>query len=95
MKKVILACFIAFGALHLSAQKTAAPASAKENKIQYSVLWGLFKSKDYSKEKAVVVALPAPPVTPPKAPADTTQYEMKSALWGAIQWTAKKKADEK
>jgi hypothetical protein len=90
MKKVILiiAVFMTTS-LVVNAQSTAQTTPAK-SKIYYSFAWGLFKSKNYSKDKVTKVEVKKSEFSF-QSQADTAKYEQKSILWGAIQWTEKKK----
>lgn len=65
----------------------------KKEKMEYSYFWGLFKSKDYPKGKSVVFKVEKPEFSTSlsESTTDTTKYEQKSILWGAIQWTEKKR----
>lgn len=79
-------------AISAQAQSPDENASTK-SKTYYSFAWGLFKSKDYPKDKTIVVEFEKPDVSTSRSitPVDSTVYEQKSILWGAIQWTEKKK----
>ena len=93
MKKVILISAIFMTSLSANAQSTEQTTPAK-SKSYYSFAWGLFKSKDYPKNKTAVVEVENPKISTSftVTPLDSTQYEQKSILWGAIQWTEKKKS---
>jgi hypothetical protein len=92
MKKLILIMAVFMTSLIVSAQSTKQTTPTK-GKLYYSFAWGLFKSKDYPKNKTAVVKVEKPKISTSFAdtPLDTTKYEQKSILWGAIQWTEKKK----
>jgi hypothetical protein len=93
MKKVILIIAVFMTSLAVNAQSTVQNPS-KNEKIEYSYLWGLFKSKDYPKRKSVVFEVEKPEFSTSlsESTTDTVKYEQKSILWGAIQWTEKKKS---
>lgn len=93
MKKVILIIAVFMTSLVINAQNTVQNPSKKEG-VYYSFAWGLFKSKNYPKNKTAVVEVEKPKISTSSAdtPLDTTRYEQKSILWGAIQWTEKKKS---
>jgi hypothetical protein len=92
MKKVILISAIFMTSLSANAQSTEQTTPAK-SKSYYSFAWGLFKSKDYPKNKTAVFEFEKPKFSTSlsDAPLDTTKYEQKSLLWGAVKWTEKKK----
>jgi hypothetical protein len=94
MKKVILIIVVLLTSIAVKAQTTDKEPTTK-NKTEYSLLWGLFKSKDYPKGKAAVfeVEIPEFSTSLSESAIDSTKYEQKSILWGAIQWTEKKKND--
>ena len=77
--------------LAVKAQSTK-KSTPPENKIEYVFAWGLFKSNDYPKDKSVESELEKPELSASKDKQgfDSTKYEQKSILWGAIQWTEKK-----
>ncbi|MFO0357744.1 MAG: hypothetical protein ACK50A_12400 [Sphingobacteriaceae bacterium] len=81
--------------LAANAQNTVQSPPKHEIK-EYSFLWGIFKSKDYPKSKSIVFEVEKPEYpTLLSVPAiDTTRHEQKSILWGAIQWTEKKKNNQ-
>ncbi|MFN9379239.1 MAG: hypothetical protein ACK6BQ_04585 [Bacteroidota bacterium] len=91
MRKVIL--FIAFltTSLAANAQSTEKYSSTK-SKFYYSFVWGLLTSKNYPKDKSAVFEFEKPKVSNSlsEPPSNSTKYEQKSILWGAIQWTEKK-----
>jgi erythromycin esterase-like protein len=90
MKKTLLICGVSLIFLAFIAQETTKRLAPKYN-IEHSFLWGLFKSENYAKEKTVVVEFENPKVASTAFPTiDTTKYEEKSVLWGAIKWTEKK-----
>ena len=92
MKKTILIIAVSMTSLAVNAQSTA-QNPPKNEKTEYSFLWGLFKSNDYPKNETAVFEFKKPKFTNSLSdtPLDTTKYEQKSMLWGAIQWTEKKK----
>ena len=92
MKRVILIIGVVLTALVANAQNNV-QNPPKNEKMEYSYLWGLFKSKDYPKGKSVVFEVEKPEFLTilSESAIDTTKYEQKSILWGAIQWTEKKK----
>lgn len=89
MKKFFLFLAISAASVAANAQSTEQKLP-KKDKVNYSFAWGLFKSKAYSKDKTVVFQFEKPKSSTSYA-LDTTKYEQKSILWGAIQWTEKKK----
>lgn len=67
-------------------------AADPQKDIHYSFLWGLFKSKDFPKEETIVFEFEQPKMdTSFSMPLDTSKYEEKSLLGGAIKWTVRKK----
>lgn len=94
MKKVILIIAVLTTSLVVQAQTTDKEPTTK-NKTECSYLWGLFKSKDYPKGKSVVIVVEKPEFSTllSESAIDNTKYEQKSILWGAIQWTEKKKSN--
>lgn len=94
MKKVILIIAVITTSLAVKAQTTDKEPTTK-NKTEYSYLWGLFKSKDYPKGKSAAFEVEKPEFSTSlsESAIDSTRYEQKSILWGAIQWTEKKKND--
>lgn len=95
MKRVILIIGVVLTSLVANAQKNVQNPPNNE-KMEYSFLWGLFKSKDYPKGKSVVIELEKLEFSNSlsESAIDTSKYEQKSILWGAIQWTEKKKNNE-
>ena len=93
MRKVFLIISVLMTSLVVNAQSTL-QTTAKKSTSYYSFAWGLFKSKDYPKNKTAVVEVEKPKISTSfsDTPLDNTQYEQKSVLWGAIQWTEKKKS---
>ena len=94
MKRVILIIGVVLTSLVANAQKNVQNPPNNE-KMEYSYLWGLFKSKDYPKGKSVVFEVEKPEflTSLSESAIDSTKYEQKSILWGAIQWTEKKKSN--
>lgn len=92
MKKILLASILLCGTvLTLSAQEVPQDPP-KDNKVEHSFLWGLFQSDGYDKDRTTVFETEISGVdSSPATSVDTDQYEQKSVLWGAIQWTEKKK----
>jgi GH43 family beta-xylosidase len=93
MKKFILTLAISALAYTASSQLIQEVAT-KKNLTSYSFAWGLFKSKENPKNKSVVVKVEKPEFSTSfsEFSIDSTKYERKSILWGAIQWTEKKKS---
>ncbi len=91
MKKLILILGVVTTSVAAKAQPTAS-TTKESGKVQYSIAWGLFKSKDYAKENTAVfeVAQPQFELTSDTS-TNTSEYEMKRILWGAVQWSTKKK----
>jgi hypothetical protein len=94
MKKTILIIAVFMTSLAVNAQNTAQNPPKKE-KTEYSFvfLWGLFKSDGFGKEETTTLEIKEPKSLNSVSdwPQDTTKYEKKSILWGAIQWSEKKK----
>jgi hypothetical protein len=90
MKKTIL--IITVFAISLFANAQVIEKDNKEkDKIYYSFVWGLFKSKDYPKNKlSDFEASNQISKIKVKSSLDSSIYEPKSILWGAIQWSEKK-----
>lgn len=93
MKRIILIVGVVLTALVSNAQNTV-QSPPKNEKVEYSYLWGLVKSKDYTNGNSVVFGIEKPKfsISLTNAVNDTVKYERKSILWGAIQWTEKKKS---
>lgn len=89
MKKVILIIAVLMTSLVVAAQSTDKNTPSK-SKTEYSFAWGLFKSKDYPKEKTTVFDFAKPEFSTQLSPNDSTLYVEKSMLWGAIRWTERK-----
>jgi hypothetical protein len=87
MKKYLLPVMLLILTVSVEAQKSE-PKRTEKSKLQYSLMWGLIKSKNYS--KATPVSFKAD-YSQPAIAIDTNTHEMKSYLWGAVQWSAKKK----
>jgi hypothetical protein len=92
MKKVIFVIGVVLTSFVTVAQNTVQNPSKSEKK-EYSFFWGIFKSKDYPKGKSVVFEVEKPEFSTSlsESAVDSTKQERKSILWGAIQWTEKKK----
>lgn len=88
MKKLILILGIVT-ALVAAKVLSMASTTKEASKVQYSIAWGLFKSKDYPKENTAVYEV-APPQFESSSN-DTSAYEQIRILWGAVQWNTKKK----
>lgn len=81
--------------LLISVTANAQTKNQQENnsgKINYSIFWGLIKSKEdpNNKNKEIEqrkIGLPNKIIL---NTLDTTQFEEKSILWGAVQWTERK-----
>ncbi len=89
MKAIPFTLFFSFGLLIGYAQTntpTKPTPSDKSSKANYSLFWGLLKSKDY---KAIKIQ----PIKIYNISLDSLDkdHEKKQTLWGAIQWTEKKK----
>ena len=95
MKNVVLISVVVLTSLAASAQDTG-QSPPKNEKKEYSFLWGVFKSKNYPKSKSIVVEAETKEIKQSLSePAfDTAKYEQKSILWGVIQWTEKKKNNQ-
>lgn len=92
MKKVILIIVVSTTTFAVKAQSLEKNTPA-ESKTEYVFMWGLFKSKDYPKGKSVAFEIEKPEFSTSlsEPPVDSSKYEQKSMLWGAIQWTEKEK----
>lgn len=92
MKTTLLIISVLMTSIAAQAQSPDNTTSTK-SKTYYSFAWGLFKSKDYPRDKTVVVEFEKPDISTSLSisPVDSTLYVEKSILWGAIQWTEKKK----
>jgi hypothetical protein len=92
MKKVILIIAVLMTSLASNSQSTS-QNTPRNNKVEYSFIWGIFKSKDYPKDTATAFEFEKPEYSnsPSNTSLDTIKYEQKSVLWGAVQWTEKKK----
>lgn len=91
MKKLILLLTVISFSFAVKAQSSDKKNPTK-SKTEYSFVWGLFKSKNFSKKKSTTIELEKSKLsTSLSLPSiDSTKYEQKSILWGAIQWTEKK-----
>ena len=91
MKRVILIIGVVLTSLAANAQNTV-QSPPKNEKKEYSFLWGIFKSKDYSKSKSIASEVEKPWFSNSlsESALNSTKLERKSILWGAIQWTVKK-----
>lgn len=95
MKRVILIIGVVLTSLAANAQNTV-KSPPKNEKKEYSFLWGIYKSKDYPKDKSIVFEVEKPEFSTSlsESAVDSTKQERKSILWGVIQWTEKKKNNE-
>jgi hypothetical protein len=93
MKKVIL-IMVVFTTFLAAEAQTNNQKQPQKVKVEYSILWGLFKIDGYANKKLTnLKSKNSKSETLLKvAPLDTTKYERKSILWGAAQWTVKKKS---
>jgi len=91
MKNLLSLAVVMLLAFNVDAQ-TKTQEKAGSGKLYYSVFWGLFKSKedlnDQSKAKENTKLRFRDQFEP--TPIDTTLYEEKSILWGAVKWTERK-----
>jgi hypothetical protein len=92
MKKLIIITAIIMTAFTANAQSKVNNPQ-KKGKVQYSAFWGLFKSEGYTKE-SVKCNLPNYKTEFYDYRSDTSIYEVKSFLWGAVKWTEKKKTHQ-
>lgn len=90
MKKLILILGVVTTSVAAKAQPTAS-TTKESGKVQYSIAWGLFKSKDYAKGNTAVFEVAQPKFESSSSMPMDTQYEQKRILWGAVQWSTKKK----
>jgi len=69
---------------------------SNKNKTEYWLAWGLFrfegKEKKFKNEKEI--GKTNLKIEKPEYFFDSTKYERKSILWGAAQWTQKKKVSD-
>lgn len=89
MKAISLTLVFSFGLiLGFSQVDSLAQASThdKSSRAYYSLFWGLFKSKNFKPIKIE-------PIKIKNISLDSLDkdYEKKQVLWGALQWTEKKK----
>lgn len=96
MKKTVAFYIILAASLPLQAQSTENEPQSKTTRC-YSVAWGLFKSKDCALVKSMNVEVTKPEISTSESKSilDDPNYEKKRILWGAIQWTVKKKDEPK
>ena len=90
MKKIILIITV-LAITHSANAQGIKKDNTKKNQMYYSFAWGLFKSKDYPKNK--LSDFESSKIIPKiivKNGLDSTLYDQKSILWGAIQWSEKK-----
>ncbi len=66
--------------------KTPSTPSDTSSRANYSLFWGLFKSKNFKPVKVEPIKFKG--ISLDSLAKDT---ERKQVLWGAIQWTKKKK----
>ena len=89
MKTISFTLVFSFGLL-MGYSQTNSPAktnpSDKNSKIYYSLFWGLLKSKNFKTTKIEPIKIKG--ISLDSLDKD---HEKKQALWGAIQWTEKKK----
>jgi hypothetical protein len=89
MKAISFTFVFSFGLL-MGYSQTNSPAKAtpsdKNSKTYYSLFWGLIKSKNYKPVKIQ-------PIKIKNISLDSldNDHEKKQVLWGAIQWTERKK----
>lgn len=91
MKNLLSLAMVMLIASTVGAQ-TKTQEKAGSGKVHYSVFWGLFKSKEDTNNQSKVkenTKFRFRDQFEPK-PIDTTLYEEKSILWGAVQWTERK-----
>jgi hypothetical protein len=95
MKKSVLSIVILAISIPLQAQASEKEPETK-TKTCYSIAWGLFKSKDCPDVKSVDVVIHKPEIatSASESTVENSDVETKRILWGAIQWTVKKKKDE-
>jgi hypothetical protein len=89
MKKLLIITAVILISLAANAQSTV-QNPPKKAKVKYSIFWGLFKSEGYKKDSKKY-NLPEYKAEFYDIITDTTKYEVKSFLWGAVKWTEKKK----
>lgn len=89
MKAISLTLVFSFGLiLGFSQVDSLAQASTpdKSSRANYSLFWGLFKSKNFKPIKIEPIKIKS--ISLDSLDKD---YEKKQVLWGAIQWTERKK----
>ncbi|MFN7275387.1 MAG: hypothetical protein ACK5VF_09930 [Bacteroidota bacterium] len=94
MKNIIfLSCILVLSA-SVEAKSNANDTTQKK-KADYTFAWGLIRSKNYPKNKSFAFEFNTPEFksSVPGKSIDSSKYEQKSILWGAIQWTEKKKTN--
>jgi hypothetical protein len=88
MKKTIFTLLVILISICSNAQENQKTTTKKKH---YSVLWGTIKSKDYPKKvKTGTNNLVVKSKMADLKKTDTTKYEEKSILGGAVKWTKKK-----
>jgi hypothetical protein len=96
MKKIALSTVFSFAILLGFAQNsgsTKSPSKQKTSTVYYSLFWGLIKSKNYKRDEIESKKIKIEPIRITTNTYDSldNNFEMKQALWGAIQWTQKKR----
>jgi hypothetical protein len=91
MKNLLSLAVVMLLAFNVDAQ-TKTQEKAGSGKVHYSVFWGLIKSKEDPNEKNKTKEQAGFRIRDQfdSTPIDTTLYEEKSILWGAVQWTERK-----
>jgi hypothetical protein len=89
MKNLIIVFTISLAAISCAGNKEIQEQSAE--KAEYSILWGLAESDGYvQKSKQIDARRDSLKALRRQHTKDTSEYNKKSYLWGAIQWTTKK-----
>jgi hypothetical protein len=92
MKKSIIITAVIMTAFTVNAQRKV-DNPPKKRKVQYSAFWGLFRSEGDMKQP-VKCNFPDYKAEFYDCRTDTSIYEVKSYLWGAVKWTEKKKTHQ-
>jgi hypothetical protein len=91
MKNLLSLAVVMLLAFNVDAQNKT-QEKAGSGKVHYSVFWGLIKSKEDPNEKNKTKEQAGFRIRDQfdSTPIDTTKYEEKSILWGAVKWTERK-----
>lgn len=90
MSKIIFSCLSILFSLSLTAQENRSETLKEKKNTESSFFWGLFKSKEYPKDKTFVFDFKIGISSEKANLQKNADYEEKSILGGATKWTKKK-----